>query len=81
MVLEKILTEAEIGSLPEGIAAKIESDYQSRLEAGVKAESQVRVLVLLVQLDHVLILAPEPSAGIWQHILKGNLEAELLAEL
>ena len=40
MVLEKILTEAEIGSLPEGIAAKIESDYQSRLDAGVKAESK-----------------------------------------
>ena len=40
MVLEKILTEAEIGSLPEGIAAKIESDYRSRLAAGVKAESK-----------------------------------------
>lgn len=40
MVLEKILTEAEIGALPEGVAAKIESDYQSRLEAGVKAESK-----------------------------------------
>lgn len=39
-MLEKILTEAEIGSLPEGIAEKIESDYQSRLEAGVKAESK-----------------------------------------
>ena len=40
MVLEKILTEAEIGALPEGVAAKIESDYQARLEAGVKAESK-----------------------------------------
>lgn len=40
MVLEKILTEAEIGSLPEGIADKIESDYQAKLEAGVKAESK-----------------------------------------
>jgi len=40
MVLEKILTEAEIGSLPEGVAAKIESDYQARLEAGVKADSK-----------------------------------------
>jgi hypothetical protein len=40
MVLEKILTEAEIGALPEGVAAKIESDYRSRLDAGVKAESK-----------------------------------------
>lgn len=40
MVLEKILTEAEIGSLPEGIADKIESNYQAKLEAGVKAESK-----------------------------------------
>jgi len=40
MVLEKILTEAEIGALPDGVAEKIESDYQSRLEAGVKAESK-----------------------------------------
>lgn len=40
MVLEKILTESEIGALPEGVAAKIESDYQARLEAGVKAESK-----------------------------------------
>lgn len=40
MVLEKILTESEIGSLPEGIASKIETDYQSRLEDGVKAETK-----------------------------------------
>ena len=40
MVLEQILTEAEIKALPEAVAQKIESDYQARLEAGVKAESK-----------------------------------------